>query len=97
MKTVYRNQLIKDVIIAVAACLIISALFSSSFGSFAGALPIGIFLAGIPFGWKFWSKIFVALSWQVLLLKLLLSIIAGWVALPIVLVKDVLVLATAKD
>lgn len=97
MKAYYKGQLIKDVIIAAVAWLISALIFSALLGqSFLYVLPIGFLLAGIPFGWKFLSKIFVALSFQAILTKALLSILIGWVALPIVLIKDIISLKTAE-
>lgn len=97
MKTFYKNQLIKDIVIACAAWLISALLFTAIMeGNFIGSLFIGFFLAGIPFGWKFLSKIYVALSFQAIAIKAILAILVGWVALPIVLVKDIIVFKTAE-
>lgn len=97
MKTMYKNQLIKDIIVAGAAWLISTLLFTAIMeGNFIGSLMIGFFLSGIPFGWKFLSKIYIALSFQAIAIKAFLAILVGWVALPIVLIKDIITYKTCE-
>jgi Trk-type K+ transport system membrane component len=44
----------------------------------------GFVCAGIPFGWKWASKLFVAISLHTFIFKVILSILLGWIALPVV-------------
>ena len=84
------KQLVKDIIIAVAATLIIAFLFVDMGAcDFAMGLLVGFLLSGIPFGWRWLSNVFVAIGFLTILAKLFGSILLGWIALPIVLIKDI--------
>ncbi|MBR2715126.1 MAG: hypothetical protein IKB73_02835 [Ruminococcus sp.] len=90
MKREARGRLIKDVILAVVAWLIFGLLLSS-IGELGGVgFIVSIFLAGVPFGWRWMSKIFVALSFTTIMIKLILSMVLGWLAIFVVLIKDVI-------
>ncbi|MBQ6931160.1 MAG: hypothetical protein IJN38_03440 [Clostridia bacterium] len=90
------NQLVKDIIVAVAATAIIAFLASTFMESdLSVGIIAGIFFSGIPFGWRWLSKIFTALGFLAIVAKLFGAILLGWVALPIVIVKDIIQLAVA--
>lgn len=90
------NQLVKDIILAVAATVIIAIIATLSMGTdVLGGIFIGIFLSGIPFGWRWLSKVITAIGLVAIIAKFLGSILLGWVALPIVIVKDIIQLAVA--
>lgn len=60
------------------------------------AIP-GFFLSGIPFGWRWLSKIFISLSLAMVFIKAILSLVLGFIALPITIVKDIIAVATAEN
>ena len=89
-------ELIKHIILAVVAWGVGALLFGTlgELGIF-GIFP-ALFLAGVPFGWMWLSKIFHVYSLNSFILKLLLSIVVGWFAIFIVLVLDIIYLFTAE-
>ena len=90
------NQLVKDIILAVAATVIIAIIATLSMGTdVLGGIFIGIFLSGIPFGWRWLSKVITAIGLVAIIAKFLGAILLGWVALPIVIVKNIIQLAVA--
>ena len=92
------NQLVKDIataIVAIAVIAIIAVTWMDQ--DFSGGIIIGFFLSGIPFGWRWLSKIFTALGFLAIVAKLFGAILLGWVALPIVLVKDIIQLVVAAE
>ena len=58
---------------------------------------LGICVAGIPFGWRWASKVFTAFTVHGVLLKALISLFLGWLALPIALVGDIIGCFTAPS
>ena len=63
---------------------------------------MGIFLAyciaGIPSGWRWASHIITAVSGKGILIKLLISVFLGWVAVPVMFIKDIVnVIKYAKE
>ena len=91
MTNIYKNQLANDFSAACCTWFICTMVYSALIGgSFLGASLVGLFVTGIPFGWKLLTMFYAPLSSQVVI-KALLAVLIGWVALPIVLVKDILV------
>lgn len=93
MKSEARKILIKDLIIVLIA-ITIGFVFSVSQGgleSWPGGILIGFVFAGIPFGWRWLNNIFVAMSLFMILVKFFGALVLGWIALPIVLIKDIVV------
>ena len=92
MKTEARNTLIKDIVIAVIAWIIATFAFTAMMPNqgFLICLVPGFLLAGIPFGWKWLSNVITAIGLWGLMFKFLGSVALGWIALPVVLVKDIL-------
>ncbi len=90
-------RLIRDIIIAVVAWGVGSLLFATlgELG-FLGILA-GLFVAGVPFGWMWLSKIFSAWSLPSIVAKFLGSIILGWIAIFVVLILDIVHVITAED
>ncbi len=98
MKEEMKVQLIKDIITAVIAWVVAAIICGAVCGlGFFGGVVTGFMLAGIPFGWRFVSNIFTAISIYAVILKFLLALVLGWVALPIVIIKDVVAFVAAKD
>ena len=90
MKTFYKNQLREDFSTACCGWFICTMVYSAIVGgSFLGASLAGLFFAGIPFGWKFLTKLNCAVSSRIVL-KALLAVFVGWVALPLVLIGDII-------
>lgn len=82
--------LIKDIILALVAWGISAMLLQSGLGMPGGdAAMLATMCAGIPFGWRWSSKIITALSFQGICLKLLISLILGMFAIFVVIGWDV--------
>ena len=97
MKMEAKNQLIKHLVFAVIAWSVASVLFISMAGAgVALGILTGFLCAGVPFAWKWLSNIFVAVSITSIAIKALLSVILGWVAFPVTIIKDVVAVATAE-
>lgn len=90
------NRLVKDIITAIAAIAVI-AVITIAFMEMdvLGGIVISFLLAGIPFGWRWLSKVFTALGFLAIVAKLFGAILLGWLALPIILTKDIIQLAVA--
>ena len=90
------NRLVKDIITAIAAIAVI-AVITIAFMEMdvLGGIVIGFFLSGIPFGWRWLSKVITAIGLLAIIAKFFGAILLGWVALPIVIVKDIIQLAAA--
>lgn len=95
MKNQLKKQLIKDLIILGISWTVFGILFSMD-GSVLMGVISGFMCAGFPFGWRWTSKIFTALSFYTVIMKVLISIFAGWIAAPIIIIKDIVCLATAR-
>ncbi len=87
--------LVKDVVIFGVAFAILYALFTNE--SFMGAAissGMGKFLAycvaGIPCGWRWASHLLTAISGKGILIKLLISVVLGWLAVPVMFIKDII-------
>ena len=90
------NRLVKDIITTIAAIAVIAVITIAFMEmDFLGGIVIGIFLSGIPFGWRWLSKVITAIGLLAIIAKFFGSILLGWVALPIVIVKDIIQLAAA--
>lgn len=101
MKSEYKAQLIKDIVIAgiawgVGFALFISDFHEYGFWGFFMAFFAGLMLAGIPFGWKWLSNVFIAVSIFTIALKALGALFLGWIALPVVIIKDVIAYKKAE-
>ncbi len=96
MKREAKGRLIKDIILAVVAWLVFGVLFycTGTLGGFS--FVISIFCAGVPFGWRWMSKIFTALSFSTIVIKFVLSILLGWIAIFVVIIKDIIDLVNAE-
>lgn len=90
MKQEAINQLIKDIVVAGIAWIVSAFIFGAlaETGVILGIIA-GFMCAGVPFAWKWLSNIFISFSIYTLAIKLLLSIFLGWIALPIIIIKDV--------
>lgn len=97
MKSTAVKTIVKDVLLASIACVIATAIgvsvleLSPELGVFFGLL-----CAGIPFGWRWMSKVITAVGVISLILKVTLSIFLGWIAIFVVLIGDVVSVVKAK-
>ena len=97
MKAEANKKLVKDVTIFVIAMLIGAVGFYFGVGKDIGVAGLdylalllpGAILAGIPFGWRWLSKIFTACSFFAVIVKATLALILGWVAIPVVFISDI--------
>ena len=88
--------LIKDAaLIAITFGLVGSVLGISASGSMINIITTAMFFGGIPFGWRWASKIITAVSLQGILLKLAISFFLGWIAVWVVVGGDVISLIAA--
>lgn len=97
MKAEAKKQLIKHIVFAVIAWIVASVLFIglAEAGTVMG-IVMGFMCAGVPFAWKWLSAVFTALSIYTIAIKALLSVFLGWIALPVIIIKDVLALVRAE-
>lgn len=84
------SRLIKDIIIAAIFVVPFSFILADYVGPGINAVCLSFFFAGIPFGWRWSSKIITAVSLKGIGLKLLISFFLGWIAIWIVLISDVI-------
>ncbi len=85
--------LIKDAIFIAAAFAIVSSVLGiEAQGSMSNIICTAMFFGGIPFGWRWASKIITAISLQGIALKLLISFFLGWLAVWVVVGKDIIAL-----
>ncbi|MBO5024203.1 MAG: hypothetical protein J6D11_07860 [Clostridia bacterium] len=98
MKKEAKKQLIKDIVTAVIAWLVFGAvccLLMEEF-SFAGMI-LGLFFAGLPFGWRWMSKVLTATSILMVIIKGFISLFLGWIAIFVVIIGDIIVFVTAEE
>ncbi len=97
MKDEAVKRLIKDLVIL--GCGIAFMIFITvGTGRMAGGFGIfaALMCSGFPFGWRWLSKVFISLSIYTAVIKFLLSVFLGWIACPVVLIKDVVDVIKAK-
>ena len=84
------KKLIKDILIAAIGAGIGALVFKAA-GMDPKFIPeFALYAAGIPLGWHLCSKIITALSFEGVLFKLIGALLVGMVALPVVLVLDLI-------
>ena len=96
------GTLIKDIVLALVTWGICAFLLKELFvggGSLTeeGAKTMAMLFAGIPFGWRWASKIITAVSMKGVAIKLGISIFLGWIAFFVVLIGDVIRCFTEKS
>ncbi len=96
-KSEAKLMLIKDITLAVIAWIVGSVLFAMTSGMGIFCIIPGLFVAGVPFGWRWLSNIFVAVSLQGIVAKLLGAIFLGWIAIFVVLIRDIIDYKNADD
>ncbi|MBQ6421114.1 MAG: hypothetical protein IJK02_08590 [Clostridia bacterium] len=98
MKAEAGKRLIKDVIIAAIALVIGGALFMAALETkdIGVGLVGGFIAAGFPFGWRWMSKVFTAVGFYTIIIKGLLALLLGWVAIFVVFIGDAVSFAKAK-
>ena len=99
--SIYKQEmkkiLIKDIIIAVVAYIIGAIVFTyAADGFIVAGLVCGFVAAGIPFGWKWLNNIFISFSLYTVAIKAILSLFVGIVALPVIIIKDIINYKTAE-
>ena len=97
MKSEAKKMLIKDLTTAGIAWAISAVVFGVTGLGIFGGIILGMFMAGLPFGWRWLSKFVSACNFQGLLIKVMLSMVLGWLAIFIILIKDIIVYKTAED
>ncbi len=98
MKSEAKSNMIKDIILAV---LVVGGIATFAIVvqdmPVAGAIIFALVFGGLPFGWKWASNIITATSIIGILIKAILSIILGWVALPFTIIKDIIDFVKAEQ
>ena len=97
-KSEARKKFIKDLITLVIGLVVggiigINAIPGDKAVAF---IMFGLFLGGIPLGWKFASHIITAVSLIGIIGKLFISLVLGWIAAPITVIKDIVSLVVAS-
>lgn len=90
-------SLIKDLVLAAIFVALGSALGSEVFRFGSASMGLGVMCAGIPFGWRWASKVIQAVSLQGIGIKLCISLVLGWFALIAILLRDVIRCFTAPS
>lgn len=91
MKELMKKQLIKDIVIAVVAWAVMAIVFIALAENGIGlGIFAGFMCAGLPFGWRWMSKVIVSVSLYGIVIKAVASIFLGWIALPIIIIKDII-------
>ncbi len=99
-KSEARKKFIKDLItlvigIVVGGIIGINAIPGDKAVAF---IMFGLFLGGIPLGWKFASHIITAVSLLGIVGKLFISLVLGWIVAPITVIKDIIsLIVSAKN
>lgn len=99
-KSEARKKFIKDLItlaigIVVGGIIGINAIPGDKAVAF---IMFGLFLGGIPLGWKFASHIITAVSLIGIIGKLFISLVLGWIVAPITVIKDIIsLIVSAKN
>lgn len=96
MKREAKFQLIKDLILAVVAWLLCGLVFAFLTPMGGIGFIISVLCAGVPFGWRWTSKIFSAFSFYTIVIKFVLSILLGWLAIFVVIIKDIINFVNAE-
>ena len=91
------KTLIKDVIFMSIPWTIGIIWAVSMTGGFDFAFLIaGAVFAGIPFGWRWLSNIITAIGLWGILIKGFGAMVLGWIALPVVMTKDIVAFVRAR-
>lgn len=99
-KSEARKKFVKDLITLVIGIVIggiigINAIPGDKAVAF---IMFGLFLGGIPLGWKFASHIITAVSLLGIIGKLFISLVLGWIVAPITVIKDIIsLIVSAKN
>lgn len=99
-KSEARKKFIKDLITLVIGIVVGGIIGINAIpGDKAVAFIIfGLFLGGIPLGWKFASHIITAVSLLGIVGKLFISLVLGWIVAPITVIKDIIsLIVSAKN
>lgn len=97
MKNNAISRLVKDLILAAIAIVIAVVIFKTFELSILSA--VALFVPGLPFGWRWASKLITAVTMQGLSTKIGIAMVLGWFAMPVVLISDVVrcIAATKKE
>lgn len=91
MKTKATATLIKDIILAATFYAIGYLIISETdFGNTANNVFAPMFIAGIPFGWRWASKLITAVSIKGIGIKLSIAFFLGWFAIYVILITDII-------
>lgn len=98
MKKEAIKRLIKDVLIVLLTYLISYLLLNAGDGSNVAASAIlPYFIAALPMGWRWSSKIVHAVSMQGVVQKALFSVFLGFIAVPVIIIGDIIRVIVTKD
>lgn len=85
------SRILKTVILAVAFALLGRA-WADSLGMADNVGVCMFYFACLPFGWRWASKVFTAYSIWSILAKAVFSVLLGMIALPVVVIGDIIAL-----
>ena len=96
MKRNATATLIKDIILTAIFYGLGYLIFAEiDFASTANNVFAPIFIAGIPFGWRWASKLITAVSIKGIGIKLSIAFFLGWFAIYVVLIGDIISFITS--
>ena len=90
MKEEAKSRLIKDLILAVVAWIVFGALMGLALHDVPAGIACGFIFAGVPFGWRWMSKLITAVGFFTLVIKAILALILGWLAIFVVIIGDII-------
>lgn len=96
MKKTAIFTLIKDILLAAAFAGIIYFISLEFLGPIA-APGMAFLCAGVPFGWRWASKIITAVSLAGIGIKFVFSLLLGWLAIFVVIIGDIIRCFTAPS
>lgn len=101
MKETAKKALIKDIVIFAVTVVGMAAFWGSFMNMLMGDATMGIFLSifftGIPFGWRWASKVITAVSLYGIVLKAMIALFLGWLAAPVTIIVDIVRFVRADD
>ena len=70
-------------------------IFVSIIAFILAPIIMGVYISGLICGWKWASKRWVALNLWGLLIKLIISVLAGYIIFPVKIIKDIIAIVRA--
>lgn len=92
------NKLIKDIILFLSVGALLAILLAASSGEmdFTVLIVLTFLFGGVPFGWRWASHIITAVSFMGIVIKFMIALFLGFIAAPVEIIKDIIVVVKEK-